>query len=133
MQTIFVADTHTVLWYLTADARLGSNAGAVIESPANQIVIPAIVIAESLYVIEHGKSSATTDQFWDFVLLSTNVSLYPLDLVVLKKTEALSAILEMHDRQIVATALVLQQSDVEAVVVTKDKNISASGLVKTIW
>lgn len=63
METRFIADTHPVLWYLTADGRLGGKAKAALENPNPQIVIPAIVVAESLFIIEHGKSPASTSQF----------------------------------------------------------------------
>lgn len=39
----------------------------------------------------------------------------------------------MHDRQIVATALVLQDTDTKAIILTRDPIIQASGLVKTLW
>jgi len=133
VETRFIADTHPVLWYLTADARLGVNAKTALENPNHRIVIPAIVVAESLFIIEHGKSPATTSQFWDFLLHSANVSFYPLDLAVLRKSEALPTIPEMHDRHVVATALVLRDANVDVVVITKDRNIVDSGLVETTW
>ena len=133
METRFVADTHPVLWYLTADGRLGGRAKAALKNPNNRIVIPAIVVAESLFIIEHGKSPATTSQFWDFLLRSANVSFYPLDLAVLRKSETLSTISEMHDRQVVATALVLENANMDVIVITKDPEIVNSGLIKTTW
>ncbi|HST20183.1 MAG TPA: PIN domain-containing protein [Blastocatellia bacterium] len=133
MKTFYIADTHAVLWYLTADARLGVGARAVLQNPANQIIVPAITVAESLYIIEHGKSSATSNQLWQLVLFSSNVAFYPLDISVLKQSEALTIIPEMHDRQIVATAVCLQDSNTESIVITKDGNITNSGLIKTVW
>ncbi len=133
MKTFYIADTHALLWYLTADARLGTSARAVLQNPANQIVVPAIVVAEALYIIEHGKSSATSNQLWQFVLLSSNVTFYPLDAAALKQSEVLSVIPEMHDRQIVATAICIQDSNTESIVITKDGYITNSGLIKTVW
>lgn len=133
METKFIADTHPVLWYLTADGRLGGKAKAALANPNNQIVIPAIVVAESLFIIEHGKSPATTSQFWDFLLRSANVTFYLLDLAVLRKSETLSTIPEMHDRQVVATALVLENANMDVIVITKDPEIVNSGLIKTTW
>ena len=57
----------------------------------------------------------------------------PLDEAVLRKSERLTAIPEMHDRQIVATALVLQDADTETIILTHDPIIQASELVKTLW
>jgi len=133
VERLFIADTHAVIWYLTADDRLGQNAKTIMHRSDNQIAVPAIVVAESLYIIEHGKSPATTIQLWDFVLQSSNVSFCPLDVSVLKESETLIIIPEMHDRQIVATALSLQDSNTESIIITKDRNITNSGLIKTVW
>ncbi len=59
--------------------------------------------------------------------------IYPLDKDVIEKTISLSAINEMHDRQITATALVLASKGDEVQLLTCDSNITASGLVPIIW
>ena len=48
---------------------------------------------------------------------------------MLVKTLDCTAIPEMHDRQIVATALLAQEAGVDVAILTKDANITASGLV----
>jgi hypothetical protein len=50
----------------------------------------------------------------------------------LEITVGLTAISEMHDRQIVATALALQEQE-ETAIITCDLNITNSQLVKTLW
>ncbi|WP_228039235.1 hypothetical protein [Dolichospermum sp. LEGE 00240] len=45
----------------------------------------------------------------------------------------LSAINEMHDRQIAATALVLASKGEVVRLLTCDKNITTSGLVAIVW
>jgi len=57
----------------------------------------------------------------------------PLDRAVLNKTLTLAAITELHDRQIVATALLVEEQGEPVAVLTKDENIRSSGLVPTIW
>jgi hypothetical protein len=52
---------------------------------------------------------------------------------VVSKTLDCKAINEMHDRQIVATALLAQSNGSQVAILTKDGNIEASGLVQTIW
>ena len=133
MNQRFIVDTHAVLWYLTADARLSSKAQAILRDAGSRLFIPAIVVAESLYIIEHGKSAATSIQLWDFIRLSSNVSFCPLDEPILKQAETLTTIPEMHDRLIVATAVCLQDQSGESIVITKDATITGSGLVKTLW
>jgi hypothetical protein len=39
----------------------------------------------------------------------------------------------MHDRQIVATALVLQAAGEKVVLLTKDRNITESGVIPVLW
>ncbi|MDM3844448.1 MAG: hypothetical protein PT116_05225 [Aphanizomenon gracile PMC638.10] len=48
-------------------------------------------------------------------------------------TMNLSAINEMHDRQITATALVLASKGEVVQLLTCDQNITASGLVAIVW
>ncbi len=59
--------------------------------------------------------------------------IYPLDKDVIEITMSLSAINEMHDRQIAATALVLASKGEVVQLLTCDKNIIASGLVSIVW
>jgi hypothetical protein len=104
-----------------------------LDNPSSQLVVPAIVIAEALFIIERGKAVATPQHLWSLVIDYANVSLYPLDLEVLQETESLTVIPEIHDRQIVATALVLRDPETETVILTRDEKITSSGVVKTLW
>lgn len=129
----FVLDTHTVLWHMTGDRRLNRNVKATLMDPNSDLIFPAIAVAEALFIIQAGKSPALVKDLWDFAFATTNVTFYPLDETILRKSEGLTAIPEMHDRQIVATALVLQDTDTEAIILTRDPIIQSSGLVKTLW
>ena len=42
---VCVADTHALVWYLSASARLGKRAAALLERQDSRIVIPTIVLA----------------------------------------------------------------------------------------
>ena len=56
-----VADTHAVIWYLFADARLSQNAQAAMEGAAasgDQIAFSSIALAEIVYLAERGRISA---------------------------------------------------------------------------
>jgi hypothetical protein len=61
------------------------------------------------------------------------VLIYPLDKDVIETTMSLSAINEMHDRQITATAIVLASKGEIVQLLTCDRNITASALVPVIW
>jgi hypothetical protein len=57
----------------------------------------------------------------------------PLDRIIFDKTLGLTVIAEMHDRQIVATALCLADQGETVAVLSKDRNLQMPGLVPIIW
>jgi hypothetical protein len=59
--------------------------------------------------------------------------LVPLDRAILDLSLTLTAIREMHDRHIVATALHLTNPGSSIALLTCDTNIVASGLVPIVW
>ncbi len=53
----YIADTHALLWYLTDDNRLSEDANLIFEETEkgeHLIIVPTIVLVESLDVIEKG-------------------------------------------------------------------------------
>ncbi len=133
METIYIVDTHALIWYLAGDSRLGKNAKAILDSPGSELIIPAIVISESLFMISRGKTDVPSEKIWAVLTEYANVNLFPIDHAVLEKSEGLTQITEIHDRLIVSTALLLASVETETVVITKDVNIRESGLVQVIW
>ena len=127
----YVADTHSLFWYLTASPRLGSNAKAAFDEAQNgtaYIHISAIVLAELYYLISKYSSpidfSAELNRFRSgsqFVLTPFE----PEDIIDFDLDRAVS---EMHDRIIVGLARRLN-----APLLTIDQNIAQSGLVKVVW
>ncbi|MGH7967037.1 MAG: type II toxin-antitoxin system VapC family toxin [Candidatus Binatia bacterium] len=98
------------------------------------MAIPLIALAEACWMIERSKTSIpTVAVFLAAMDADPRVAVIPLDRAVLEKTLLLSAIEEMHDRQIVATALLLVDQGKTVAVLSKDANIHGSGLVPTIW
>jgi PIN domain nuclease of toxin-antitoxin system len=60
---VAIADTHTAIWYLFSDSRLGKAASAFIDgtvATGDHIGISAISIAEMVYLIEKGRIPANT-------------------------------------------------------------------------
>lgn len=52
---IYVADTHSLIWFLASDANLPQKARAVferVEEGEDSIVIPTIVLAELMHISE---------------------------------------------------------------------------------
>ena len=134
MVTQYVVDTHALVWFLEGNPRLGTHAKVLLEDPTSILIVPIIVVAEACWIIEHGRTSIpSVSDFLKAVDVDSRVTVVPLDRAIFEKTLALQAIGEMHDRQIVATALFLQDQNETVAVLTKDANIRAAGVVTTIW
>jgi len=129
----FVIDTHALIWFLEGNSRLGLNAKAVLSDPNSQLVIPATTLAEAVWIVERGRTSlASSKDIIAAVKADERVLIYPLNQEVIEMTMSLSAINEMHDRQIVATALVLASKGEMVQLLTCDKNITASNAVPIV-
>ena len=130
----YVVDTHALIWFLEDNPRLGSNAKAILTHTTSQLILPAIALAEAVWIVERGKTSIpSVADLLSAIDADPRVIIYPLDQAVIEQTILFSAIHEMHDRQIVATAIVLQSQGEIITLLTCDKNIEASGLVSIAW
>lgn len=113
---------------------MGSNAKVILSDTASELVLPAIALAEAAWIVERGRTSIPSV----IALLSAvsgdpRVVFHPLDKAVIEQSASLSTIGEMHDRQIVATAILLQAQGERVSLLTCDQNITASGLVTVVW
>ncbi len=134
MKTKYILDTHALVWFLEGNPRLGASAKAVLENENNELILPIVALAEACWIIEHGKTSIPN--LADFLIViddDPRIQIIPLDRPILDKTLSIYAIDEMHDRQIIATALTLADSGENVAVLTKDANIRLSGLVSIVW
>jgi PIN domain nuclease of toxin-antitoxin system len=130
----YVIDTHALIWFLEKNPRLGAHATAILSDPESSLVLPAIALAESVWIVERGRTSIPSAQLLlDAVIADPRITIYALDQSVLEQTLNLSAISEMHDRQIVATVIVLQNQGEQAVLLTVDRNITESEYIEIIW
>lgn len=134
MPPIWILDTHALIWYLEGNPCLGEGARAVIDSPQSRLVLPIIALAEAAYIVEKGRTSIPgVEDLLNSVLSDPRVELYPLDWDVLQQSLTLTSIPEMHDRQIVATALVLAARGYNVALLTQDSTMIKSGVVAIIW
>ena len=125
----YVLDTHALVWYLEGNPRLGQNAKAVLNDPRNDLVLPIIALAEAAFIIERGRTSIPdVSILLQAVLADSRLEIYPLNWEVFQQTLIATAVPEMHDRQIVATALYLRTLGHSVNIVTKDNTIVAAGL-----
>ncbi len=128
---IYALDTHTLVWFLEANKRLGKRAKSVLLKADTEIVIPAIVLAESKFLFAKKRISADLDTIYRRVITARNCTVYPLDEAIIAK---MPTTLEIHDAIIVATGLVIQEARGEKVaVITRDKAIVNARLIDTLW
>ena len=134
MATKFILDTHAIVWHLEGNPRLGSAARTVIDDPASELVLPAIAFAEAMYIVEKGRCAipAVSDLLSD-IQNDSRIDIYPLTAGILYVAAMLTAIPEMHDRLIVATGIYLQQLGDVVEIITKDTDITTSGLLSVRW
>jgi len=127
----YMADTHSLLWAFTRPRKLGELARHAFEEIANgesSLLIPVIVLAELIFTIENKPVQADLDDILTAIENSPNVEFVDFDYESAMRLRDLSAIPEMHDRMIVATAI-----EYQATLITVDESITTSGLVKVIW
>jgi PIN domain nuclease of toxin-antitoxin system len=124
----YVVDTHALLWYLSDSLKSSKHASDALDDTASEFILPIIAVAEACWLVEHGKTSIPgQQQLLSDIDSDPRFKIVPLGTKILTRSLPLSA-LEMHDRFIVATALVRS-----AVLITKDEAIRNSGLVTTLW
>jgi PIN domain nuclease of toxin-antitoxin system len=130
----YVVDAHPLIWHLEANSRLGPNARAVLLDPDAKLFLPSIALAEACWIVEHGRCRIPSiAHLLGHVDADTRITLLPLDRPTLDLSLTLTSIGEMHDRQIVATALQLAAGGNQIALLTRDENICGSGLVSTVW
>lgn len=125
---IYVADTHALIWHLGGSSRLGTRAKAVLAE--ERIVVPSICLAEASFLRERRRIQIDFEEIVSFLQTTPQVSVHPLDIPV---AAHLPPQLNIHDGIIVATALVLRERGEEVAVITRNGEITRSGLVPVIW
>jgi len=127
----YVVDTHAVVWYLTDDARLGKKARQILETDSNQLILPAIVLAEARYIAERKRVPISFPDILAAITTDPRCIVYPIDiLTVFYLPEGLN----IHDSLILVTALLCRDLLKQEIhILTKDEAIKESGLIPTVW
>lgn len=135
MADFYIIDTHTLLWYLDNSKRLGTIAGEVLNDRSAKFWLPAIALAEALFILEKGRGQYALSErrLLASVRADSRIRTVALGQRILDLTLHCKTIDEMHDRQIVATALFIQNRGFDVAILTKDGNITQSGLVACVW
>lgn len=132
--TNHVIDAQALLWFFEGNPRLGTEALKIPDSSSSQFVIPTIALAEVIWVVKRGRTRVLNwqemvdalnhDHRFRFAAITPDIVLRSMDFIPQ---------LEMHDAQIVATALLLRDQRMDAMLVTCDRRIIESKIVPTIW
>jgi len=131
----YIVDTHTLLWYLDTDKRLGSTAKRILDDRSTRFLLPTIALAEALFILERGRGqyAVNEERLLASIRADSRIRIVALGQRILDLTLQCKAIDEMHDRQIVATALFIQSRGFTTAILTKDANITTSGLIPCVW
>ena len=129
-----LADTHAILWYLTADLRISRAATAAMDSATaagDPIFVSAITMVEIQYLVEKGRLTADDRRIVKAAIddVQNPARLIPIDRAIV---DALSQVHreevpDMPDRIIAATAFSLGVP-----LLSRDRKIRASQ-IQTIW
>ena len=131
MSDRFVPDTHALFFYLTDPGKLGKNAKEVFDQFDGGIatlIIPWIAIAELFWVAQkfapNMDFSGEFQRLWDH----PRIEFAGLDYDQVLSFPRLDKVKEMHDRIIAGVAYKFGLP-----LVTRDRNITESRYVETIW
>ncbi|MBD2175653.1 PIN domain-containing protein [Pseudanabaena sp. FACHB-1998] len=130
----YILDTHALIWFLEGNSRLGVTAKEIIADSSSELILPAIALAESVWIVSRGKTSIpSVDALLKVVKQDKRLSIYPLDADVIEKSVELISINEMHDRQIVSTAMVVEGQGNQVALLSCDQNIVDANLISIFW
>lgn len=134
MSSRFVVDTHAILWFAEGNSRLSKNARVVLEDTEAQLFLPVTAFAEACWTIIKGRTIIQSlEIFRGFIDNDPRITVVPMDRQIVERSLTLDSVGEMHDRQIVATALQLAREGGDVVLITRDENITAAAVITTLW
>jgi predicted nucleic acid-binding protein len=98
------------------------------ESRSTAIYVPALVLAEILYLSEKQRIGLSVSQVADYMKRFPNYREYPMNLAVVQSAAQITDVPELHDRLIAGTARLLGLN-----LITNDPIIRTSSFVQTVW
>ncbi|MBK9216828.1 MAG: PIN domain-containing protein [Chloracidobacterium sp.] len=134
MATKYIVDTHALIWHFEGNRLLGASAKAVTTDPKSELILPAIALAEAMFIVERGRCLLTSVRdMLDDVIADARIQIFPLTSGILEESASLTVIPEIHDRLIVATGIYLQNQGESVEILTKDNEIVLSSLLPIVW
>ena len=127
----YVADTHSLIWFISEDDKLSKKAGRFLELAEEskvEVLIPTIVLAEITYIAQKKKVKISIDEVLERIQQGSGFAVVPFDLPVFQTLLKLPGEWEIHDRIIAATGRYY-----DAKLITKDKILYESDEIETVW
>jgi len=127
----YVTDTHSLVWYLSDAPQLSPAARRAFDEAIGnraRIVVPVIVIAELIFMVERRRVQVDVHQIVRRISAAPNYEIVPLSLERVLDLQTVTAIPGMHDRIIVCEALAYS-----AKLITRDEAIRQAGIVEVVW
>ena len=128
---VYVVDTHALYWYRRVPNRLSAAADAVFRLAAAgeaYIIVPAIVVAEMFYLTQKAGAPISPAELLQDIQQSREFVFSELGQAQLERIADIAGISGMHDRLIVAEALVHR-----AALVSRGEAVRESGAVPVVW
>jgi PIN domain nuclease of toxin-antitoxin system len=119
-------DTHALYWFFEDPDKLSSITKRILEAQP-EFVISVIVLFELLYIEKKSGGLISLTKVLGR-LKSHKHTIVPVDEKVFNKSRRIKKDLDIHDRIIVATALLTK-----TLLITKDEQILKSKTVKAVW
>ena len=130
---LYVTDTHPIVWYLSGQRRKLSKKALLNVAAATEkrtlVYVPMVVVWEVAILPKAGRIRfRETFEQWTFLLERPGFDFVPLEMDVLHEARHLVFTKDPFDATIVATAKVK-----DLPLITKDKEITESGVVEAVW
>jgi PIN domain nuclease of toxin-antitoxin system len=127
-----VVDSHTLIWFLLDDPKLGRQARETLKHRKNiEIIVPIIVLFEITHLKKKKHLPISMEEIRNWIAGNDHIRVYPVDMSIL---DLAPRDLEIHDGIIAGTAIALEQSGSDDVfVATCDKSLTACKAIKTLW
>ena len=132
----YILDTDALVWYLEGNTRLGDQAKTTISAAESEMVLPLIALAEAAFLFEKGRIGIPSiSNLLADVRNDERIEVQPLTVAIFERslTSEGLRIPDLHDRFIVSTGLYLQDLGHTVSILTKDENITHSGILRVIW
>lgn len=127
----YVADAHSLVWFLAQDDRLSKSAERLLDQAEEgdvQVLVPTVVLAEITYIAQKKRVPVTIDSVPKRIEEGDGFTMVPFDSPIFRTMLELPDDWEIHDRIIAATARYYK-----AALITRDKVLRESEEVETVW